>query len=242
MDATGSVKGIDEKHTPKTKKGWFKLFVGVVVLAFVWFWINNPLVVTVTGSGEVSTMPDTVVVSFVVSSQNGNPQSAISGVQAKVTLMKAMLERYGLDESLVQSQVTVLPPALTQIEGVYDASITVSAKVNDYSKAGEIVAILYSNGADLVTQPILSADDTEKLEKEALDKAMDDANEQINMLAMQNLKFFRKKVAVTQVTTPTTSSVTSKTAPEGLTPEEGLPEASDTFKVAKVVSVVYKMW
>ena len=241
MDIAGVVKGAGEK-TPKTRKGWFKLFVGVVVLMFVWFWINNPLIVTVTGSGEVSTMPDTVVVSFVVSSQNGNPQSAVSGAQAKVTLMKAILERYGLDESLVQSQVTVLPPALTQIEGIYDASITVSAKVSDYSKAGELVAILYSNGADLVTQPILSADDTEQLEKEALNMAMDDANKQVNMVAMQNLKLFRKKVAVTQVTTPTTSSVTSKTAPEGLTPEQGLPEANDTFKVAKVVSVVYKMW
>ena len=85
-------------------------------------------------------------------------------------------------------------------------------------------------------------DDTEKLEKEALSMAMDDANKQVNVLAIQNLKLFKKKVAVTQVTTPTTSSVTSKTAPEGLTLEESLPEASDTFKVAKVVSVVYKMW
>ncbi|MFC1710389.1 SIMPL domain-containing protein [Patescibacteria group bacterium] len=241
-DPTHVIKGAGEMLTPKKGKSVFKMVLGVLVVVFLWFLITNPLVITVTGSGEISTMPDSAVISFVVSSRNSNPQAATSAVLGKVALMKTILERYGLEEDLVQSQVTVLPPALTQIENTYDASITVSAKVVDYGKAGELVALLYTNGADIVTQPILSVDDTDMLEKEALDKAMDDAGKQANMIAMRNWKLFKRKVAVTQVTTPTTSSVTSKTAPQGLAPEEGIPDSSETFKVAKVVSVVYKMW
>ena len=100
---------------------------------------------------------------------------------------------------------------------------------------------LYSQGAVVVTQPILSVGDKTKLENEAYNLALKNTKKQANSIALKYFKLFKKIVLVQESTTSPSSTVTSKAdivaqIDKNLSSEDGL------IKISKVLSVSYKMW
>ena len=94
-----------------------------------------------------------------------------------------------------------------------------------------MVSQLYSAGAIVVAQPVLSADKQQELEAQAMNEAMADAKKQANDLAKKNRKLIKKIVLITQASSASTATITSKTESLG-----------NEFKIAKAVQVSYKMW
>jgi uncharacterized protein YggE len=214
----------------------------VTVGLIVWAWYSNPLVVTVTGTGEVSVPAQNATLSFIVSSSSVNINDAIGGVNTKAVQVKTAISSFGIgEEDITQTQVSVIPPTLIGGGATnYSATITLTAKVSDYSTVNNLISTLYAKGADYVSQPVLSVDDPQKLESEALSLAMKDASKRANEISLKSLKFLKKRVVLTQVSSPATSSTTTKTtsAQADITAQP----TGDSFKVTKVVSVTYKMW
>jgi uncharacterized protein YggE len=218
------------------------VIVSAIALMIVWVWYSNPLVITVTGTGEVSVPAQNATLSFIVSSSSANINDAIGGVNTKATQVKTAISSFGIgEEDITQTQVSVIPPALIGSGAVnYSATITLTAKVSDYSIVNSLISTLYAKGADYVSQPVLSVDDPAKLESQALSLAMKDASKKANEMSLKSLKFLKKRVVLTQVSSPTTSSTTTKTTPAQA--DITTPTTGDSFKVTKVVSVTYKMW
>lgn len=212
--------------------------LGIVILLVIYTWISSPMVVTVTGTGEVAVPAESATISFSVAGSDATPTGAITVVKGRAGAIRTMLVGSGVAESdIAESQVRVVPAsAVTAGSGGYQAVITMGAKTVHVSDTGTLIANLYSAGASLVSQPIVSVDNKDELEQEAFQAALKDAKRQAGGIALKNLKLIRKVIAVSQITSPSTSTVTSKS--------ETTAEAtqSDVFKIVKAVSVSYKMW
>lgn len=218
------------------KERWKKgiiIFLAVIFGVFIITWINSPLVVTVTGTGELSVPATSATVSFTVSANDSSPQGAMDQVKTKTSNLRQVLRTTGIDEKeIMESQITVVPAA-AYVAGAtgYQASITMGAKSLNVAGVDSLVSQLYSNGAIVVAQPVLSADKQSELEAQAMNEAMADAKKQANDLAKKNLKLIKKIVLITQASSASTATVTSKTESLG-----------NEFKIAKAVQVSYKMW
>jgi uncharacterized protein YggE len=90
-----------------------------------------------------------------------------------------------------------------------------------------------------VAQPVLSVDNKTELENQAFAAALKDAKSNASEVAKRNWKLFRKIIAVEQVTSPSTSTVTSRA---DVITENQETITGGVFKIVKAVSVSYKMW
>lgn len=218
-------------------------FVAAVFLIAFWQWISSPMVVTVTGVGEVSVPATNAILSFSLLANDATAQGAIAGVKAKANGVRAVLKTNGIsEEDIVESQVTVVPASmLTAGATGFQARINMGAKTVHIANIGNLISSLYLAGASVVSQPTLSVEKRDELEQKAVDEALIDAKKQASKLALKNWKLVKKIIAVSQQSSPLTSTLTSKA--DTLT-ETTNSEAfqNGVFKIVKVVSVSYKMW
>ncbi len=224
-------------------KKYLQYAVSAIALIFIYQWVMSPLIISVTGVGEVSAPAETATLTFTLSSNADTPQNATSAVKSIVANIKANFATSGIPESdIFESQITVLP-ASAVVAGAtgFQATTSMGIKTNKITSLDGITNNLYSMGAVVVTQPILSVGNVDKLEKQAYDLAIKDANTKSWGIALSNWKLIKKVVLIEQSATQPTSTVTSKAdtvsqIEKDLSPDSGL------IKISKVVSVSYKMW
>jgi uncharacterized protein YggE len=215
----------------------------VIVIAFVWQWVSSPTIVTVQGLGQVSVPATSATISVTISANAGTSPASIDGVKSKVEGIRSLLIASGVAESdISESQVISYPAGLVTAgrEG-FESTIQITAKTSNVTGVTELVGSLYNAGATLVNQPVLNVEDQDKLEEQATKEALKDARDQINKVGLRNFKFIRKMVAFSEQSSGTTS--TSSVRPELFTQELSEGAATKgTFKIAKLVTVSYKMW
>ena len=237
--------GFSAKYLPSVS-GWsmkkvLLLTGGLLVALFLWIYFANPMVITVTGSGEVSVPATNATVSFTLSSSDNSVAGAVTSVSAKADAMRNYLKGKGIAEGdIAQSQVTAVPAGLvtTGAQG-YQATISMAAKTIHVSEVGSLVADLYSNGALVVAQPVLSVENQDALSQEAFDAALSDAKNQAGVIGNKNWKFIRKIVSISRVSSPTTSTATTKADVANTNAQAA---SNGVFKIVSAVSVSYKMW
>jgi len=231
---------------PVSLGGYLKYLIlaaAVFLAAVFWTWISSPMIVTVTGSGEVSVPATNATVSYSLSSNDGSIQSAVTSVQAKADSMRDFLKSKGVaDSDIAQSQITAVPAGMvTPGAGGFQATVKMAAKTVHVSSISSLVSDLYTNGAVVVSQPVLSIENQDSLEQQAFDSALKDAKSQASSIGNRNWKFIRKIVSVSQVSSPSTSTSTTKA--DTLTGANSQIAATNgVFKIVKAVSVSYKMW
>lgn len=224
-------------------KKYLSYTLAVLALIFAYSWITSPMVVTVLGSGEVSSKAETATLTFSIMSTADNPQSAITSLKSTSEKIKQTLSTNGIPESdIFESQVQVLP-ASAVVNGAtgFQATTSMGIKTDKLNSLGGLINNLYSLGAVVVSQPVLTVGNIEALEKEAYNLAIKDAKKKANALAFSNWKLIKKIVLIEQSQTQPTSTVTSKAdtvsqAEKNISPDDGL------IKIKKVVSVSYKLW
>ncbi|HET7099020.1 MAG TPA: SIMPL domain-containing protein [Patescibacteria group bacterium] len=219
------------------------VFASIAAVMIFWVWVNNPMLVTVTGTGEVSVPATNATLSFTLSASDNSISSAVSSVQGKADTMRAYLISKGVAEGdIAQSQVTAIPAGLvTAGASGFQARISMAAKTTHVSSVGGLVADLYTNGALVVSQPVLSVENQDKLDQEALDKALKDASSQAFAMGLKKWKIIKKVVSISQVSSPTTSTSTTKA--DSVTENANTVAAlNGVFKIVKAVSVSYKLW
>lgn len=221
-----------DKNSLKKYLGYLLLFIFLITF---YQWTTSPLVVTVTGIGEVSAPAETATLTFTLSANGEIPQFAADKIKAASNKIKEALIADGIPESNIYEASSVILPAaaITANATGYQATLNMGIKTTKVNNLDSLTATLYTLGATVVTQPILSIGNKEKLENQAYDMALTDAKKQANTVASKHWKLIKKIVLVQESTTPITSTVTSKAnsfAQVGL------------IKVSKTLSVSYKMW
>ncbi len=232
-----------ESDSSQSFKKILTYFLVFVFGAIFWVWLSSPMVVTVTGTGEVSVPATSATVSFSATSNDATSQGAISIVKAKATNLRQMLLTSGiLEEDIVESQLTVVPASLvTPGTGGYQAQIVMGIKTIHVTNISDLISNLYNQGVTVVSQPILAVEDIDELEAKAVDEALKDAKKEANKIGLKNFKFIKKMVAMAQQSSESTSTTSSKAdavtqATSGQTAQNGV------FKIVKAVAVSYKMW
>ena len=93
----------------------------------------------------------------------------------------------------VSPQVTAVPAALiAQGATGYQATISMAAKTTHVSNVGNLVSDLYTNGALVVAQPVLSVENENSLSQQAFNSALSDAKSQASQIGNTNLEVYSK--------------------------------------------------
>lgn len=230
------------QSTPWGFKKFLILTGFALLLIIIWAYISSPMVVTVTGSGEASVPATNATVSFTLSATDPtSSQNAVSNVNAKALAMTTYLTSQGIaDTDIAESQVTVVPANLVTTGATgFQATISMAAKTTHVTTISTLISNIYGNGALVVAQPVLSVENQDTLDQQAFDSAMNDAKSQAAKIGNSNFKFIRKIISISQVSSPTTSTSTTKA---DVTNTNAVAITNGVFKIVKAVSVSYKMW
>jgi uncharacterized protein YggE len=139
--------------------------------------------ITVTGVGKVEDVPDQAQMTFGVESRGATAKAAIAANATAMEKLVAALRQAGAREIATQ-WVSVYPVTRedgTSISG-YSATNSVSATIG-VARAGELIDAASDAGANTISGPGLSSSDSERLYRQALAAAVEDARERAEILA-----------------------------------------------------------
>jgi uncharacterized protein YggE len=182
--------------------------------------------VTVNGDGVVNTVPTRADFSFGVVTQARTAAAALAANAAAAQKVSAALKAAGVAAADIQTQQVSIDPRFNQagtaIVG-YTATNSVSAAVRDLGRAGAVVDAAVAAGADQVSGPNLTRDDSSALYRQALAAAYTDARTKAQALAQQVGAPLGDAVAVSELgaSTPQPLLATGKAGTTSTTIEPG---------------------
>ena len=143
-------------------------------------------VITVNGTGAVTTVPDRASFSFGVVAQGKTATAAMNAAATEAQRLVAALKAAGIAAADLQTESVSLSPR-TSPDGEaivgYTASTSVSAVLRSLDRAGAIVDAAVAAGANQVYGPSLTRTDTRSLYRAALRAAVADARDKARALA-----------------------------------------------------------
>src|SRR5215470_10248657 len=173
---------------------------------------------SVVGTGVITTKPDTALVSAGVTSQAANASQAMSANADAMTKVIDALKAQGLDAKDLQTDTVSLDPRFDD-QGVsivgYTASNSVSATVRDITATGPVIDAAVAAGANTISGPTLTRDDSDKLYRDALEEAVAQARLKATALARasgKTLGDIRSVSEGTEEVTPLASFAAAKDA------------------------------
>lgn len=150
--------------------------------------------VSVRGEGIVATTPDQVRLMVAVNTQAQNASAAMRAASGRTQEILSLLKKMGVDEKNLQtSRVTVTPtydyskqiqpPPIVGYNGVNEFSILFKGKLME--KVGEFMDKAVEAGASNFGGLQYESSKSRELQREALQKAADDAKARAEVLAKQ---------------------------------------------------------
>jgi uncharacterized protein YggE len=136
--------------------------------------------VTASGAGTAQAVPDTAEMSFGVTTMSDDAKSALADASKVAEQIASALKKQGIAAEDIQTQdVSVYPQTVDQdgkqvITG-YQASLSVSVKVRDIAKLGEVISAANAAGANDISGPMFTVADPAPARAEAIDAAVADA-------------------------------------------------------------------
>lgn len=162
--------------------------------------------VTVVGEGSVRIKPNVAYASIGVETLNESIQQATSESAKTMEQIIAALKAAGVAEKDMQtSGFSVWVDRSRSMEGeltgqaVYHVTNMVNVTIRDLDKIGEILEQAMANGANLINSVSFGIDQSEALQKEARQKAAEDALAKAQELAALHNAQLGKLVSVSEI-------------------------------------------
>lgn len=137
--------------------------------------------ISVTGTGSVSVVPDTAIISFGVFVDDKDPQVAMDSMSEKASKIVSALLNAGIKKENIKTTDLSLYPIYSwekdtgkQILEGYRASESFIVKT-EIEKAGKIVSLVNKSGANQINSISFEASNKDKLKLDAIEQAMADA-------------------------------------------------------------------
>jgi uncharacterized protein YggE len=160
---------------------------------------TGPTTISVTGEGEAVAMPDVATFNFSIVEKNADGKVAGNNVATKVNEMIDALKEAGVDEKDIKTDYYNMYPVYRyeerscgmgwcpqdQIEDGFEVSQSMTVKVRDISKSGELVALVGEKGATNISGLVFEVDDEDALKDMARAEAIADAKAKAEMLAKE---------------------------------------------------------
>ena len=194
--------------------------------------------ITVQGTAAVAAVPDRAELSFGVESQGQTARAALAANAAEMRRVIAAVKAAGGTE--VKTQSVSLSPRYDEQNAVqaFVATNTVSAAIEEITKAGALIDAAVNAGANQVYGPSLSSGDQDELYRDALEAAVADARASAQALASASNLSLGRIAAIVEGggSAPQLFAGADKAMEAGSTPIE-----PGTQQVTAVVSVTFSV-
>jgi len=155
--------------------------------------IDKPTLVTVVGEGRVMVEPKLVKFTMAVMNTAQTPTQALVDNNNRMASLVSLLKQVGVDQKdMVLSYVRVIPVTETNYQAVNSADIT----LRDLSLFDELVLKLYNQGAQSISNIVFTVDNSRDLEKQAVAKAVTDAQARAQEMAKASNKELGRVVSM----------------------------------------------
>jgi len=144
--------------------------------------------VTASGAGTSQAVPDTAEMSFGVTTTSANAKTALDEASRSAAQIASAVKKQGIAGEDIQTQdVSVYPQTVNQsgkqvITG-YQASLSVTVKVRDISKLGEVISAANAAGANDISGPTFTVADPAPARAKAIEEAVADARKSAEAMA-----------------------------------------------------------
>lgn len=220
---------------------------------------DNPPVntISVSGMGDAVATPDIARISFTVQESAASVAAAQTAATKRTNDALAAAKGLGILDKDVkttaysvypQYENTVCAPGTACIQNGspkisgYQVSQSVTIKVRDTAKAGDVLQKLGTLGVQNISGPDFSVDDDSTVTAEARGKAITDAREKAEVLANQLGVRIVRVVSFSENSNtpyPTYSSVSKAGMMDSVAPAPSLPVGQDETKVT--VQITYEI-
>ena len=200
---------------------------------------DDQAAITVVGSGTAETVPDEATFSFGVVTKGRTASEALNANAVEAQRVIAALGRAGVDRKDIRTDAVSLSPRVSEngetILG-YSAENSVSATIRDLARAGAVVDAAVGAGANQVSGPALVKANQDRLYRDALKKAVEDARAKAQVLATASGRSVGR--ATTIVESGATPPVVNKAAEGAAAPpiEPGTQEIQASVMVTFVLT------
>ena len=175
-----------------------QLISGIRAYSYIGGGVPATNTISVSGTGDVYVTPDIATFSFSVVEEDKTVAAAQSTASTKMNAILALIKDAGIADKdvqttgyniypqydYVQEACTALrcPPGKQVLRG-YQVSQTVTIKVRDIGKAGDLLSKIGSAGASNVSGLTFTVDDENVPKEAARKKAIEDAQKKAEMLS-----------------------------------------------------------
>lgn len=151
--------------------------------------VTQPMQISVTGEGKVAAAPDIAVLNFgVTTGRQSTAKAAIENIRKNMDSVLAAVDKAGVEKKDITTQSFWLNPVYdytngTQVLRGYEATQSLSVKVRDLDKVGEVLGVATNAGANQANGINFSIDNSDKLKAEAREIAIGKAKAKAQELA-----------------------------------------------------------
>jgi uncharacterized protein len=141
--------------------------------------------ITVTGVGQVDSVPDEAELSLGITTKGKTAREALAANSDRMRRLIAALKAAGVAERDIKTQDVSIGPNYESDAGPdgYSANNTVSVLIRDVDRTGAVLEAATHAGANNVYGPSLTRANREALEAQALEKAVENARKRAGTLA-----------------------------------------------------------
>jgi uncharacterized protein YggE len=163
---------------------------------------------TVAATGESTRKPDMATISAGVMVQSPDARTAMQQNAERMSRVVAELKRAGIAGRDIQTAQISLDPQFRYRENelpelvAYRATNTVSVKLRDLKKAGDVIDALVKEGANQISGPQFALDDADAAENEARMDAMKAARARADLYAKAAGMRVKRIVSITEGAAP----------------------------------------
>lgn len=177
-------------------------FLGLgLLIKFVPFSLEPSASITVTGEAKKDELPQIANFSASVTATNVNKQTAINEVNTQMTKIIQAVKDFGIDQKDIQTQqvsVYQTKEERLSVKDVWQASNSISIKLRNINQASALTDLLQQSNTTNVYGPNYSLDDTTQAQVDLLSKAIDNAREKAEKIAVASKRKLGKIITVSE--------------------------------------------
>ena len=246
--------------TPCCRRAWVPLLVATILGAFYlvsaminanWFRPRDPVTIAVDAEGKVVASPDIAVLTFGVGTKRqSTAQDAMAVLKKRMAAIAEALKAQSINAKDISTDSLSLNPAYDYVNGKqipqgYEANQTLSVKVRNLEKVGDVLNVAVTQGANQVGGVAFTIDDPKELRAKARALAIELAKKKADMLASQlgknlgKLTGFQENIGNTVY--PLVRQMNTAYSPMGKTAEESIPVPAGQQDVIVDVTLTYEI-
>lgn len=149
---------------------------------------HQPVIISVTADAKVAGSPDIATLSFGVQTRQPSAKAAIDNIRKNMTAVLAAVKKAGVEDKDITTASFWLSPVYdytngTQIPRGFEANQSLTVKVRDLDKVGDVLTAATSAGANQAGNISFDIDNPDALTAEARTKAIEKAKAKAQVLA-----------------------------------------------------------